>query len=48
MVVVIPKTLYMGVVPSQYNPQNKMPKLVNEFKTYNSLSNVHKNAKIKC
>jgi len=23
----------MGVVPSQYNSQNEMPKLANEFKT---------------
>jgi len=27
------KTLSMGVVPSEYNPQNEMPKLPNEFKT---------------
>jgi len=41
----------MGVIPSQYNPQNEMPNLANEFKTYNPhwvLSNLHKNAKDKC
>jgi len=41
----------MYVVPSQYNPQNEMPKLANEFKTKNShwvLSMVHKNVKNKC
>ena len=41
----------MGVVPSQYNSQNEMPKLANEFKTLNPhwvLSNVHKNGKNKC
>jgi len=27
-----PKTPYIGVVPSQYNSQNEMPKLANEFK----------------
>jgi len=27
------KTPYMGVVPSQYNPENKMLKLPNELKT---------------
>jgi len=28
-----PKTLYVGIVPSQYNSQNEMPKLTNEFIT---------------
>jgi len=27
------KTSYMGIIPSQYNSQNEMPKLANEFKT---------------